>query len=149
MERRGLTMKLRNFLAATAVVAIAAGTPGVADAKRASENQLRASSIQVDAGAYERGQTVEQLIHCLKYWNPGDRRPPNEVNIKRVNDDTFTISAVLRSRSIFHFQVAQERGEPVALLRRVEYQELTHNAFQQITDSETKRVLLQSVCSKP
>jgi len=143
-------MKLRTFLAAAAVAAVAAGTAGAANAKRASEDDLRIASIQLDAGAYERGQTVEQLIHCLKYWNPGDGRAiPNTVKISRVNSDTFTISAVLRSRSIFHFQVASERGEPVALLRRVEYQELTHNGFQQITDAETKRVLLAATCSKP
>ena len=97
----------------------------------------------------EAGQTVDAFISCLKYWNPGDRRQPNEVEIKRLGDDTFTVSAVLRSRSIFHFQVERESGYLVAVLRRVEYSLVTNAAYQQLTDAESKRAVVRGACSKP
>lgn len=133
---------------ALAATLLAAGA-GDAAAARVSEQDLRFATIQMDAGAFEHGQTVEQLILCLRTWKPNDGRAPNAVEIARLSDDIFTVAATLRSRSIFHFQVARERGEPVALLRRVEYQVPAHGAYQQVTDAETKRVMLRSACTKP
>ncbi|MBI3517305.1 MAG: hypothetical protein HY060_24995 [Proteobacteria bacterium] len=139
-------MKLRIALAATILVASA----GLAlAAQRFSENDLRIAMIQMDTGKPEAGQTVDALISCLKYWNPGDRRQPNEVEIGRLKDDTFTVSAVLRSRAIFHFQVAREQGFLVALLQRVEYSLVTNAAYQQLTDAESKRAVLRGACQKP
>lgn len=132
------------------LVAIALIGAGGAQAARIDEDELRRASIQMDAGAFEHGQTVEQLILCLRQWKPeGDRRPTNAVEIARLSDDTFTVAADLRSRSIFHFQVAHERGTPVALLRRVEYVVPNRGAYQQVTDAETKRAMLRSVCTRP
>jgi hypothetical protein len=134
-------------------LAVAAALLGVAaEGARAapvSEQDLRLATIQMDAGAFERGQTVEQLILCLRTWKPGDGRPANAIEIARLSDDIFTVAATLRSHAIFHFQVARERGAPVALLRRVEYQVPAHGAYQQVTDTETKRVMLRSACTKP
>jgi hypothetical protein len=138
-------MLFRIALAATFLVAAAS----LALAARFSENDLRIAMIQMDAQKPEAGQTVDALISCLKTWNPGDRRQANEVEIKRLSEDTFTVSAVLRSRSIFHFQVVRESGYLVALLRRVEYSLVTNAAYQQLTDAESKRAVLRGACTKP
>jgi hypothetical protein len=130
-------------------VALLVASPSLALAARFNENDLRIAMIQMDAQKPEAGQTVDALIGCLKTWNPGDRRQPNEVEIKRLNEDTFTVSAVLRSRAIFHFQVARESGYLVALLRRVEYSLVTNAAYQQLTDAESKRAVLRGACAKP
>lgn len=147
-------MKLRTrsaaiVLAATAVMALVWGVGTAAAATRVSEDDLRFALIQMDAGQPEHGQTVDQFIQCLQIWNPGDRKERNVVKIARLGADLFTVSAVLRSRSIFHFQVAREHGYAVALLRRVEYQVTSRGGYQQITDAETKRVLLSAACTKP
>jgi hypothetical protein len=139
-------MKLRLALAVTLLAATAGGALA---APRVGEDQLRRASIQLDAATFEGGQTVEQFIDCLRHWNPGDGRPLNDVQVARLSDDVFTVTAVLRSRSIFHFQVAPDRAKPIAMLRRVEYAVATRAAYQQITDPETKRVMLRSVCTKP
>jgi hypothetical protein len=138
-------MKARLLLAAMLLAASA----GPVLAARFNENELRLAMIQMEAGKPEAGQTVDALIGCLRYWNPGDRRAPNEVEIARLKDDTFTVSAVLRSRAIFHFQVVREYGYLVALLQRVEYSLVTNAAYQQLTDAESKRVVLRGACEKP
>ncbi len=121
---------------------------GLARAAVFGEAELRSAAIQVDPGRAEGGQTVESLIGCLRSWNPGDRKSPNEVELARLNDDTFTVAATLRSRSVFHFQVAREAGRLVALLRRVEYVVPNRAAYQQLTDTESKRAVLRSACGK-
>jgi hypothetical protein len=148
-DLRRIEMKRRIWLAAAAVVSVAAGAPGAAEAKRASENELRYALIQMDPNQPERGQTVDQFIQCLQIWNPGDRKAANKVQIARLNEDTFTVTADLRTRSIFHFQVTHEHGYDVALLRRVEYVQPRGAAYQQITDAETKRAVVTSACAKP
>jgi hypothetical protein len=125
-----------------------AASTGLALAARFSEEDLRQSMIQMEAGKPEAGQTVDALIGCLRHWNPGDRRQANEIDIERLKDDTFTVSAVLRSRSIFHFQVVREHGYLVALLQRVEYALVTNAAYQQLTDAESKRAVLRGACEK-
>ncbi len=142
-----MIMRLRLALAATLLLA----TADLAHAARYGENDLRVATIRLDADTPESGptgSTVDSFISCLRYWNPGDRKKPNEVAIKRLSDDTFEVSALLRSRAIFHFQVARSSGDLVALLRRVEYSLASHGAYQQLTDTETKREVLRSVCSK-
>ncbi len=137
-------------IALAAAVGIALATP--ASAARFSENDLRVAMIQMEAArpeGGETGQTVDSFIGCLRYWNPGDRHQPNEVEIKRLKDDTFTVSAVLRSRAYFHFQVARENGFLVALLQRVEYSVVQAGGYQQLTDAESKRAVMRGTCSKP
>jgi hypothetical protein len=146
-ERREMIMSLRFALAAILLFA----STDLAHAARYSESDLRVATIRMDADTPEAGptgSTVDSLISCLRDWNPGDRKKPNEVVIKRLNSDTFEVSAVLRSRAIFHFQLARASGDVVALLRRVEYSLVTHGAYQQLTDAESKRAVLRSVCSK-
>jgi hypothetical protein len=138
-------MKARLLLAAMLVAA----STGLAHAARFNENDLRLAMIQMAATTPEAGQTVDALISCLRYWNPGDRRAPNQVEITRLKHDTFTVSAVLRSRAIFHFQVVREYGYLVALLQRVEYALVTNAAYQQLTDAESKRAVLRGACEKP
>ena len=134
----------------TVVVALLIAGVGAGAARAAvyGEGELRSAAIRIDAGRPEGGQTVAVLIDCLAAWNPGDRTAPNEVEIARLGDDTFTVAATLRSRSVFHFQVARESGKLVALLRRVEYIVPNRNAFQQLTDTESKRAVLRSACGK-
>ncbi|MBV8166454.1 MAG: hypothetical protein JO021_06645 [Alphaproteobacteria bacterium] len=138
----------RSVLGFAAAILLAAAA-GSASAARVAETELRFSLIQMDADRAERGQTVEQLIQCLRAWNPGERRRRNAVEIARLSDDVFTVTADLRSRSIFHFQVTHEYGNAVALLRRVEYVVPGHGAYQQVTDADTKRALVASACAKP
>jgi hypothetical protein len=138
-------MKASIFLA-TMLLAASAGT---ALAARFSETDLRVAMVQMEAGKPEAGQTVDALIGCLRYWNSGDRHAPNEVEIARLKDDTFTVSAVLRSRAFFHFQVVREHGFLVAVLQRVEYALVTNAAYQQLTDAESKRAVLRGACEKP
>ena len=138
-----------TFRIALAAALLAASAGSAVAATKYSENDLRIAMIQMDAGKAEAGQTVDAFISCLKHWNPGDRRQPNEVEIKRLGEDTFTVSAVLRSRSIFHFQIQRESGYLVALLRRVEYSLVTNAAYQQLTDAESKRAVVRGACSKP
>ena len=123
--------------------------PTLACAAVYGEGELRSAAIQMDAGQRENGQTVEMLIACLGAWNPGDRTEPNEVEIARLSDDVFTVAATLRSRSVFHFQVAREAGRLVAVLRRVEYVVPGRDAYQQLTDAESKRTVLRAACTKP
>ncbi|MBI3517299.1 MAG: hypothetical protein HY060_24965 [Proteobacteria bacterium] len=137
-------MTLRIALAATLLIAFT----HFAQAARFIETELRAAVIQMTAGRPEAGQTVEALIGCLRSWNPGDRKSPNNVEIARLNDDTFAVVTVLRSRSVFHFQVAREAGQLVALLQRVEYLIVNRGAYQQLTDAESKRAVLRSTCEK-
>ncbi len=132
---------------ALALLLTAATMGGAHAATRYSENDLRGAMIQMKAGEPEAGQTVEALISCLRYWNPGDRKRPNEVDIARLKEDTFTVSAVLRSRAIFHFQVVREQGYPVAVLQRVEYTLVERAGYQQLTDTESKRAVVTSICS--
>jgi hypothetical protein len=126
-----------------------AASPNIAQAARVDETELRFAAIQMDDGRFERGQTVEQLIQCLQAWDRDARRQRNTVEIARLSDDVFTVTAELRSRSIFHFQVTHERGAAVALLRRVEYVVPGHGAYQQVTDTDTKRAMVASACAKP
>jgi hypothetical protein len=130
------------------VAALLVAGAGSALAAVYGEGELRSATIQMDPGRPEAGQTVEMLIGCLRSWNPGDRKAPNDVEIGRLNDDTFTVAAILRSRSVFHFQVAREAGKLVALLRRVEYVVPNRDAYQQLTDTESKRAVLRSTCGK-
>lgn len=127
------------LLTATAAPALAAAV---------SEDDLRNATIQMEAGKSEGGQTVNALISCLKAWNPGDRRQPNDVEITRLKDDSFTVAAMLRSRSVFQFQVVREHGYPVALLQRVQYALVANAAPEQMTDAESKRAVLRGVCEK-
>jgi len=139
-----------TFRIALAAVILAMSTGLAAAATRYSENDLRVAMIQMEDDKPETGQTVDAFISCLRYWNPGDRHQPNEVEIARLKDDTFTVSAVLKSRALFHFQVTKEHGYLVALLRRVEYSVISHGgAYQQLTDAESKRAVLRSTCEKP
>jgi hypothetical protein len=101
--------------------------------------------IEIEAGHRERGQTVQSLVECLRDWNPGDGRRLNDVVIRRTGDGTFTVQANLRSSSYFIFQALRERGELVAVLVRVEYLRGSRG-YQQVTDSVTKRAVMQSVC---
>ena len=137
-----------TFRIAVAVTLLVVSAAHALAATRYSENDLRIAMIQMDEQKPEAGQTVDALISCLKYWNPGDRHQPNEVQIVRLSGDTFTVSAVLRSRAIFHLQVARESGYLVALLRRVEYALVTNAAYQQLTDAESKRAVLRGACTK-
>ena len=137
-------MTLRIALAGVFLIA----STSLALAAAFGEGELRAAQIQMGAGRPESGQTVEALIGCLRSWNPGDRKAPNEVAIARLNNDTFTVAAMLRSRSVFHFQVAREAGRLVAVLQRVEYLIVDRGAYQQLTDIESKRAVLRSTCEK-
>jgi len=139
-----------TFRIALAAVILAASAGLAAAATRYGENDLRVAMIQMEDNKPEAGQTVDAFISCLRYWNPGDRHQPNEVQIERLKDDTFTVSAVLKSRAFFHFQVTKEHGYLVALLRRVEYSVVPQGgAYQQLTDAESTRVVVRSTCEKP
>jgi hypothetical protein len=101
--------------------------------------------IQMEAGHWERGQTIQSLIKCLQEWTPGDGRPLNDVVIRRTGGDSFIVQTNLRSPSYFHFLELQERGVLVAVLVQVEYLK-EGKGYQHATDSETKRIVMQSIC---
>jgi len=101
--------------------------------------------IQIEAGHQERGQTIQSLVDCLRDWNLGDGRPPNDVVIRGTGADTFSVQTDLRSRSYFHFQALQERGELVAVLVEIEFPR-DGKAYQHVIDIESKRAVMQAVC---
>ena len=115
-------------------------------AEQISEADFRKATIRMDPKVREPMRDVETLIACLNTWSPGEGKRDNKVEIIRTGSDRFTISAPLRSATNMYFEVFHEYNAPIAVLRRMEYKFPERNAYQQITDAETKRAALHSAC---
>jgi len=133
---------------ALAAMVLVASTGLARPAEQISEAEFRKGLIQLNFGVREPMQDVETLIACLRAWNPGTGPRDNKVEITRTGVDRFTISVSLRSPTNMYFEVTHENSAPVAVLRRVEYRFPDRDAYQQITDPETKRALLHSACPR-
>lgn len=137
---------MRRIVLAAMVLVASAGL--ARPAETVSEAEFRKALIQMDPGVREPMQDVETLIMCLRAWSPGEGPRDNKITITRTGADRFTISAPLRSPTNFYFEVTHAYGAPVAVLRRLEYRFPERDAFQQVTDAETKRAALHSACPR-
>jgi hypothetical protein len=133
---------------ALAALVLVASTGLARPAEEISEAEFRNGVIQMNAGIREPMQDVATLIACLRAWSPGAGPRDNKVEITRTGADRFTISVSLRSQTNMYFEVAYENGSPISVLRRVEYRLPERDAYQQITDPETKRAVLHSACPR-
>ena len=133
---------------ALAALVLVASTGLARPAEEISEAEFRNGVIQMNAGIREPMQDVATLIACLRAWSPGAGPRDNKVEITRTGVDRFTISVSLRSPTNMYFEVGHENGAPVAVLRRIEYRFPDRDAYQQITDPETKRAVLHSACPR-
>jgi len=133
---------------ALAVIVLVAFTGLARPAEPVSEAEFRKALIRMDSRVREPMRDIETLIACLVDWSPGEGPRNNKVEITRTGADRFTISAPLRSMTNMYFEVVQESGTPVAVLRRLEYRFPDRDAYKQITDIETKRVALHSACPR-
>ena len=139
----------RIMLAALALVASTVASIGLAPAaQEVGESEFRKAVIQMDPGRRELMQDIETLIACLSTWSPGKGKGDNAVSIAHTGPDRYTLSVTLRSPTNMYFEMTREYDAPVAILRRVEYLFPERNAFQQITDAETKREVLHSACPR-
>lgn len=135
------------YLTAVAVFCAISLTSG-ARAASVDENQFTNAIIEMDRGKPENGQRVQSLLVCLKNWNAPGNAQNNKVTIERNGSVGFTVKATLRGPTLFHFDVRQEQGDTIALLKEIEYQR-PGEMFDSIRDTESKRAVLHSVCSAP
>jgi hypothetical protein len=135
------------YLAAVAVFSAISLTQG-ALAAPVGENDFASAIIEMDRGKPEGGQRVQSLLMCLKNWNASGNAQDNKVTIERNGSVGFTVKATLRGPTLFHFDVRQEQGDTIALLKEIEYQR-PGEMFDSIRDADSKRAVLRSVCSTP
>jgi hypothetical protein len=135
---------MRRIALAAVILMASAGLAHPAE--QISEVEFRKATIRMDAKVREPMRDVETLIACLNTWSPGEGKRDNKVEIIRTGADRFTISAPLRSATNMYFEVMHEYNAPIAVLRRLEYKFPDRNAYQQVTDAETKRAALHSAC---
>jgi hypothetical protein len=111
-----------------------------------TESDFTSAIIEMERAKPDRGDRVGTLLNCLKNWKSGDRAPATAVTITRVGTAGFTVSAVLRGRTLFHFQLLREQGDMVAVLDEIEYQR-SGEMYDSLRDTESKRAVLRSVCA--
>lgn len=135
---------MKSLFVLAALAAIFWGVPGQAQA--VERDEFLTAPIYLAPGD-SAGRTIQTLVGCLENWKegPSDKRPRNEVKIDKAGRDRWEVATTLRSHASFSFTVSREGGKAIALLNRVQYK-IEQRGFQQLTDSETKKTVLDAVC---
>lgn len=134
---------------ATALIVLALGVTYFAFLRfgGASEAEFRSAYLALDENADLQGRTVKAFLECLANHGRVLPAPPNPVTVQKGVSGDFSITAQLRSPTIFHFQLRNRPNlpVPVAVMERVEYLVPDHG-YAQAIDLEAKQVFVRLAC---